>query len=78
MYNGVGILTPRGTGTSGYVQANKFNLRRAPTQRTDTPQAEARTRQPNKEIIDHKVKRQVELLVLQEQERLEDEGYVQD
>ena len=27
MYNGVGLLTPRGSGTSGYVQSNKFNIR---------------------------------------------------
>jgi hypothetical protein len=27
MYNGIGIGTPRGSGTSGYVQSNKFHLR---------------------------------------------------
>lgn len=27
MYNGIGLSTPRGSGTSGYVTGNKFNLR---------------------------------------------------
>jgi hypothetical protein len=27
MYNGIGIVTPRGSGTSGYVQASKFHLK---------------------------------------------------
>lgn len=74
MYNGIGLLTPRGSGTSGHVQGNKFNLRRAPMPRTDGPQAEAKTKQPNEDIIKHKLKRQLELLVLQEQERLEEAG----
>ena len=39
MYNGIGILTPRGTGTSGHVQANKLNLRRAPVPRRASDRA---------------------------------------
>jgi len=27
MYNGVGLTTPRGSGTSGHVTTNSFNLR---------------------------------------------------
>jgi serine/arginine repetitive matrix protein 2 len=76
-YNGVGLLTPRGSGTSGYVQGNKFNLHRAPNQNTGfdvKPDEGPRVRQPNKEILDHKKKREVELRVATEQAKLEDEG----
>ena len=75
MYNGIGLLTPRGSGTSGHVQNNKFNLRGPPMVRTDMPKDSAvANKQPNKEILDHKEKRKFELKILQEQERLEAEG----
>ena len=78
MYNGIGILTPRGSGTSGYVQGNKFNLRRAPPVRHDAPQLGAddgpTSRQPNKEILDHNKKREIELKIAHEESKLEEEG----
>lgn len=77
MYNGIGLLTPRGSGTSGYVSGNQFNLRRSPQQNTGFGQKldeGPRVKQPNKEILDHKKKREVELRVAQEQAKLEDEG----
>lgn len=46
MYNGVGITTPRGSGTSGHVQKN------AATVRTKTDYAEARRKEDaRKEIV---------------------------
>jgi len=58
MYNGIGILTPRGSGTSGYVTTNKFNLRPGAAHRIDRqdlndigPTASATQRQPNKGIL---------------------------
>lgn len=78
MYNGIGILTPRGSGTSGHVQSNKFNLRGGPPQRFQSdPHAADKGpghKGPNKEILDHRRKREIELRVMQEQEKLEDEG----
>lgn len=75
MYNGIGLLTPRGSGTSGHVTNNKFNLRGPPMVRTDMPRESAvANKGPNKDILDHKQKREVELRVLQEQDRLEAEG----
>eukprot|EP00198_Chlamydomonas_reinhardtii_P007440 XP_001696777.1 predicted protein [Chlamydomonas reinhardtii] len=75
MYNGIGLVTPRGSGTSGYVQGNKFNMRGPPQVRTDAPKdGGPRVKQPNQEILDHKKKRDIELKVEQERERLEAEG----
>lgn len=78
MYNGIGLLTPRGSGTSGYVQTNKFNLRGGPPVRVQPAQFDGdsgpKQKQPNKEILDHKRKREIELKIAQKQAELEDEG----
>lgn len=78
-YNGVGILTPRGTGTSGHVQTNKFNLRRAPVPKfgEGKPGAlPAADKKPNQEILEHNRKRQVEVKLLELQDELEAQGWV--
>ena len=77
MYNGIGILTPRGTGTSGYVQTNKFNLRGPPQRKTeDLKAAHDRTgaRKPDQGILDHNRKREIELKVVQMADALEEQG----
>jgi serine/arginine repetitive matrix protein 2 len=79
MYNGVGLLTPRGSGTSGYVQSNKFNLKFTPAPRPGTgapPDLKAGPKQiqPDRSILEHKAKREIELAVAEEQAKLEDEG----
>jgi serine/arginine repetitive matrix protein 2 len=74
MYNGIGILTPRGTGTSGHVQANKFNLRRAPVPKFQEGQPgalAAADKKPNQAILEHNRKRQVEVKLLELQDELE-------
>lgn len=77
MYNGVGIVTPRGTGTSGYVQTNKFNLRRAPVPKfgegADGPPQHA-DRKPNKEILEHNRRRQIEIKLVELSDELEEAG----
>lgn len=76
MYNGIGILTPRGSGTSGYVQTNKFNLRPgAAQQRADMRKGRDDNsgpthRQPNKAILDHNRKREIELEIAKFEEQL--------
>ncbi|OAY66745.1 Serine/arginine repetitive matrix protein 2 [Ananas comosus] len=39
MYNGIGLQTPRGSGTNGYIQTNKFFVkpRTGPTSPTRPP-----------------------------------------
>lgn len=78
MYNGIGLLTPRGSGTSGYVQANKFNLRRAPHSADESNKNKLedgpKEKQPNMEIILHNRKREIEVKLYELQMTLEDEG----
>ncbi len=78
MYNGIGLVTPRGSGTSGHVQNNKFNLRgHAPPPKfgEEKPPAEVQ-RQPNKEILEHNRKRAIEIKLAEYQDDLEDKGCV--
>ncbi|GAX79035.1 hypothetical protein CEUSTIGMA_g6475.t1 [Chlamydomonas eustigma] len=77
MYNGIGILTPRGSGTSGHVQTNKFNLRPGAAQRVDLRKLDETgptQRQPNKGILDHNRKREIELEIAKLEEDLFEEG----
>ena len=78
MYNGIGILTPRGSGTSGYVQTNKFNLRGPPQQKTQdlrsAPDSSQVYKKPDQGILDHNRKREIELKVVQMADALEEQG----
>jgi serine/arginine repetitive matrix protein 2 len=75
MYNGVGIVTPRGTGTSGYVQTNKFNLRRAPVPKFGEGEGKQHAdRKPNKDILEHNRRRQLEIKLLELSDQLEEAG----
>jgi hypothetical protein len=98
MYNNIGILTTRGSGTSGklhsncfgrhegtiealvahvgYVQTNKFNLRRAPDQRTaeDINSSAPAHKQANRDILQHNERRELEVKLLQLQDELEADG----
>jgi serine/arginine repetitive matrix protein 2 len=87
MYNGIGLTSARGSGTNGYVQANKAFLR--PKQSTsDFRRANAAAfstddsnnngylggRKPNAELLLHEKKRQVEIACLELRDSLEEEG----
>lgn len=80
MYNNIGLLTPRGSGTSGHVQNNKFNLTRPPPSRAEVQKAvmPPPQRQANKGILDHNRKREIENKVLLRQEELLNEGLGED
>lgn len=79
MYNGIGLQTVRGTGTSGYVQTNKFNLTRRPAKFTQSqndtgnlagpPQTKA-----NEGILEHNRKREIEKKLLELEDELTDKG----
>lgn len=78
MSSNVGLATPRGSGTSGYVQSNKAHLRprdRAQPYPTDIDSIKHRQRQPDKEILEHDRKREVEVKVFELRDKLEEEGY---
>lgn len=82
MYNGIGLQTPRGSGTNGYIQGNKFFIRHRTgriaenTKGFEPNQGTAGvTRKPNKDILEHDRKRQIELKLVVLQDTLMDQGY---
>lgn len=77
MYNGIGLLTPRGSGTSGYVQTNRFNLHGRPQQRMPEDRSALQgpeQKQPNQAILDHNRKRDIELKLTELADSLEEQG----
>ncbi|KAF2478876.1 cwf21 domain-containing protein [Neohortaea acidophila] len=81
MSSNVGLSTPRGSGTSGYVQSNKAHLRvRDPIQPypKDFDAIKHKQRQPDQEILEHDRKREVEVKVFELRDKLEDEGVDED
>jgi serine/arginine repetitive matrix protein 2 len=74
-FAGIGLLSVRGSGTSGYVQTNRFNLRGPPqTQFRDRDDDRGPVqKKPNEEILEHNRKRQIELEVETMRAQLEDE-----
>ncbi|KAH9874873.1 RNA-splicing factor [Plenodomus biglobosus] len=81
MTDNVGLTTPRGSGTSGYVQKNRSLIRPrdkiAPYPK-DWDSAKHRPRQPDAEILEHEAKRQVEVKVFELRDKLEEEGVDED
>lgn len=87
MYNGIGLQTPRGSGTNGYIQTNKFFVKpRTGPHKPDAAAAAAgggdaaadvAGRKPNRDILEHDRKRQIELRLLILRETLEDQGYTE-
>ncbi|KAI9789893.1 MAG: RNA-splicing factor [Candelina submexicana] len=81
MSSNVGLSTPRGSGTSGYVQRNLSHLRprdNAAPYPKDFDTIKHRQRQPDKEILEHDRKREVEVKVFELRDRLEDEDVDED
>ncbi|XP_017089981.2 SRRM2 protein homolog rsr-2 isoform X4 [Drosophila bipectinata] len=80
MYNGIGLNTPRGSGTNGHVQRNWAFVRPGKKEKDyraedDTKKLDAQlNRPPNKEILDHDRKRKIEVKCLEYEELLEKEG----
>ena len=84
MSDNVGLSTPRGSGTSGYVQRNLAHMRprdRAapypPASGTGPDALRHRQRQPDRGILEHDRKREVEVEVLELRDQLEDDGCVE-
>ncbi|XP_039053911.1 uncharacterized protein DDB_G0283697-like isoform X2 [Hibiscus syriacus] len=85
MYNGIGLTTPRGSGTNGYIQSNKFFVKPKTNRVTDSTRpfeadqgtAGLTTREPNKEILEHDRKRQIELRLVVLEDKLTEQGYTE-
>ncbi|KAJ2347105.1 hypothetical protein GGF43_004833 [Coemansia sp. RSA 2618] len=78
MYNGIGLSSARGTGTSGHVVKNASSLRPGQRDGTSNRHHYDRDRTPkskplDKGIIDHERRRQVEVQCLELQDELEDQ-----
>lgn len=83
MYNGIGLLTPRGSGTSGYVTGNKFNLRHPPPKqhgaKYDTLNSEGpKQKKANMDILEHNRKREIESKCFALADSLEEQGYTEE
>ncbi|KAI1306599.1 cwf21-domain-containing protein [Xylaria venustula] len=83
MSDNVGLSTPRGSGTSGYVQRNLAHMRPRDRDRgapypRDLDHLKHRQRQPDKGILEHDRKREVEVKVFELRDQLEDEGVEED
>ncbi|CAF2883116.1 unnamed protein product [Rotaria sp. Silwood2] len=81
MYNGIGITTPRGTGTNGYVQRN---LSFVPTKRerveyvkdADIKKLETLIeKKGNAEILEHEKKRRIEVKCIEMRDMMLNNGY---
>ncbi|KAF3490624.1 pre-mRNA-splicing factor cwc21 [Arthroderma uncinatum] len=83
MSSNVGLTTPRGSGTSGYVQRNLSLLKpRDPSYGAPTASygenghsdAGFKQRQPDKQILEHDRRRAIEVQIIEERDRLEEEN----
>lgn len=81
MYNGIGLTTPRGSGTNGHVQRNFAFVRPGKkdnvTYKSENDLAKldaATNRPPNRELLDHERKRKVEVKCAEFEEILEKQG----
>uniref|UniRef100_A0A1I8I5U4 Cwf21 domain-containing protein n=2 Tax=Macrostomum lignano TaxID=282301 RepID=A0A1I8I5U4_9PLAT len=81
MYNGIGLTTPRGSGTNGYVQRNIAFVKRAKERVDYKSEAELRKadelmfKEPNKEILEHERKRKIELKCAEMEDLMEEQGF---
>jgi serine/arginine repetitive matrix protein 2 len=89
MYNGIGLPTPRGSGTSGYIQKNLSHLkpRRTDFGKTELLESEndqgrlsqpIKLRKPNADLLDHERRRQVEIKLIDFVEKLRSEIHDED
>ena len=79
MSSNVGLSTPRGTGTSGYIQRNLSNLRPKETfvpYSSDQDSNKHVQRKPDQQILEHDRLREIEVKVFDLRDKLEDEGYI--
>lgn len=79
MYNGIGLQTSRGSGTSGYVQRNLAFVRPKVKRQTFEQQRAAAApepRRPNAAILEHERLRKIEARVFEHAEKLRGQSCV--
>jgi len=75
MSSNVGLNTPRGSGTSGYVQRNLSHLRpRDQIKPYDLDDRKYQSRKPDPGILEHERKRKIEVKVFELRDSLEEAG----
>jgi serine/arginine repetitive matrix protein 2 len=76
MYNGIGLQTARGSGTNGYVQKNMSFVNHKPKvdYKSFDEMKPVVHKKPNRDILEHEAKRQVEVKLLEYRDKLEDLG----
>ena len=81
MYNNIGLQTPRGSGTSGYVSANKAKPKKMSSKLDFLKEMKSLRenilpppRKANKDILEHKQKREVYVKLAELRQQLEKEG----
>ncbi|VUG18298.1 CWC21 [Brettanomyces bruxellensis] len=88
-YNGIGLPTPRGTGTNGYIQRNLANVYKSKSGKSEgkqfaerrrilqqKKQAELRKKKAefvDTELLEHEEKRRLEVKVMEYRDYLEDQ-----
>ncbi|GLT56852.1 hypothetical protein SLA2020_298670 [Shorea laevis] len=82
MYNGIGLTTPRGSGTNGYIQTNRFFIKPKVNKVTENTKGfepgqgtAGLTKKANKDILEHDRKRQIELKLVVLEDKLTEQGY---
>ncbi|KAJ1844087.1 RNA-splicing factor [Coemansia sp. RSA 2703] len=84
MYNGIGLNTPRGSGTSGHVVRNASALRPGQSGGANRKgerylrDAAPKSKHVDQGIIEHERKRQIEVKCLELQDKLEEKGLSED
>ncbi|GAB2213502.1 hypothetical protein Droror1_Dr00017806 [Drosera rotundifolia] len=73
MFNGVGLQTPRGSGSNEYIQSNKFLLKSKVAKFSirgddydNKPDGILVSKKRNKEIVDHDRRRQIEAKLIEQ------------
>lgn len=77
MYNGIGLPTPRGSGTNGYVQKNLAHVSKKRQMKPDfVSKPDPNINKPqNPELVLHQKKREIESKCLRLRAELEEEGW---
>ncbi len=80
MYNNIGLTTPRGSGTNGYVMRNMSFLQMRREKQDYLKEQELNKydqgfmKKANKDILEHERKREIELKCLELQDMMEEQG----
>eukprot|EP00612_Vaucheria_litorea_P006362 CAMPEP_0171473608 /NCGR_PEP_ID=MMETSP0946-20130122/1941_1 /TAXON_ID=109269 /ORGANISM="Vaucheria litorea, Strain CCMP2940" /LENGTH=331 /DNA_ID=CAMNT_0012003401 /DNA_START=77 /DNA_END=1069 /DNA_ORIENTATION=+ len=90
MYNGIGLKTPRGSGTSGHVMSNKSSIRPDRTREqikqnqliesdfTDFRKPKKISTKANEDLLEHARRRKIEAKIFELQEAMIERGYNDD